>query len=94
MSNKLLDCPFCGSNEMIVLTEGDIYDLENEYFEDQGESDDYLAAFCRGCKATGSFARTYDEAVSKWNTRSEVGISRKQLRDKVSVVRETIWNFF
>lgn len=49
-------CPFCGSNESILIKDNDSGFTE-------------YVIICNNCKATGGYAETKEKAIDKWNTR-------------------------
>ena len=67
-------CPFCSNTDSLVIDS--CVDLQNcENYRKCDEEDLYMAVVCNvnlgGCGASGGFAKTREEAIAKWNRRSE-----------------------
>lgn len=64
MDVSISSCPFCGCENIFVGSSADII-FDNDY--------EHFACVCDasegGCGATGGFAQSKEEAVSKWNKR-------------------------
>lgn len=63
---KLKPCPFCGSKNVLLLT-------EKELKEDETKGD-YMTVVCDlhrgGCGATSGFRQYEEDAVDAWNRRT------------------------
>lgn len=71
---ELKPCPFCGKTDSLEVS--DCGSLEEcGMFEECGEFA-YKTVVCnvnkKGCGATSGYASTKEEAIEKWNTRTEI----------------------
>ena len=73
MTEKLLPCPFCGSdnapgvydeNEVEGLAEGDLRFVNKPYYSVVCSLHD------QGCGAEGAYCKTPEEAIAAWNRRT------------------------
>jgi Lar family restriction alleviation protein len=58
---RLLPCPFCGSIELVVTNEADIYNRGNREM-----------VACGGCGTQGPWGQHEQEASFLWNKRLEI----------------------
>lgn len=58
MSETLKNCPFCGGNDIEILTYEEEYHTRN-------------VAECMDCGARGVVSSSIDDAIETWNTRPE-----------------------
>ena len=75
MLNELLACPFCGKSETLEIVTGQAFMDDDQEFWQHSDS---FAVVCSaanpggkgGCGAMGGFAANENDAITKWNKRS------------------------
>jgi Lar family restriction alleviation protein len=77
MEQKILECPFCGSNDVALETDSWQGCHTVEYRHN---------VYCDGCNAEGPTSNKINEAIDKWNT-----LNFKRYEDRFNEI-EKVYN--
>ena len=79
----LRSCPRCGSREVMITDECDVFNMIPDDFD--GE-EIYVAVICKDCRFTGKFSYSEETSAETWNELKRNGSSIVHVNKKTTII--------